>query len=151
MYSNSILPEHVARLREVGCLADDPYPLRDAGRYPSDQVRAGAKVFRRQCAVCHTVSGTNGVAELTGSWDVGQMRMNIAKLQHTKPFMPPFAGTAEELEALVQFLKWSSSGRPAKWDAVQDAGTRSQIESWLDEAGADPAGPEQRTAAGRGQ
>lgn len=132
MFSNGILPSEVARLREVGCLEDDPYPLRGADQMPSDQVRTGAKVYRRQCAVCHTVSGINGLTELTGHWSNDQMRMNIAKLQQTKAFMPPFAGTAEELEALVQFLNWAD-GQPV--DESEQEAALVRIQQWMDEAG----------------
>ena len=138
LYSNAIKPDDVAELREVGCIRNDPYPLRDNDQYPGDQVRLGAKVYRRQCSVCHTLHGTNAVAELTGSWDGNQMRMNFAKLQHTKPFMPPFAGTPAELEALVQFINWSSRERPTEWPTDNDPATLAQIATWLEEAGTDP-------------
>jgi hypothetical protein len=138
LYSNSIRPDDVARLREVGCLADDPYPLKTTLTFPNEQLRDGAKVFRRQCAVCHTVSGTNGVTHLTSTWDADQMRMNMAKLQQTKPFMPPFAGTATELEALVQFLRWSHDGTPKAWDESKQLIVIQQIQTWLDEAGTKP-------------
>ena len=138
LYSNSIKPDEVALLREVGCLGNDRYGLRQDAQYPNDQVRIGAKVFRRQCSVCHTVHGTNAVAELTGSWDENQMRINFAKLQHTKPFMPPFAGTAVEVESLVQFINWSGSMRPDSWPASENPQTLAQIADWLSEAGTAP-------------
>ncbi len=143
LYSNAIKPDEVARLREVGCTTNDPYPLRQADQFPNDQVRLGARVFRRQCSVCHTVQGTNAVAELTGAWDANQMRMNFAKLQHTKAFMPPFAGSAVELESLVQFIDWSSARRPDSWPASDDPATVAQIQNWLDEAGTAPGDFEQ--------
>ncbi|WP_397569013.1 c-type cytochrome [Schlesneria sp. T3-172] len=135
LYSNAIEPGEVESLRETGCTAHDPYGLRNDDMYANDQVRMGAKVFRRQCSVCHTVHGTNAVAELTGSWDNDQMRMNIAKLQHTKPFMPPFAGNAEEVEALVQYLNWSNREHPKEWPVSDDSQTIAKIESWLKQAG----------------
>lgn len=138
LYSNAIKKDDLARLRKVGCTPDDPYPLREDSKYINDQLRLGAKVFRRQCQVCHTLHGTNAVAELTGSWDENQMRMNLAKLQHTKPFMPPFAGTAAELEGLVQFINWSSRGRPKEWPETDDPDTLTQIDTWLREAGTEP-------------
>lgn len=138
LYSNSIRPQDVAHMREVGCTANDPYPLRHDAIYPNDQVRLGGRVFRRQCSVCHTVDGTNGVSELTGAWDTNQSRLNIAKLQHTKPFMPPFAGNSEDLEALVQFINWSSAERPQSWPLSSDPQTLSQIVTWLKEAGVAP-------------
>ena len=138
LYSNSIRPQDVAQLRRDGCTADDPYPLRNDAIYPNDQVRLGGRVFRRQCSVCHTVTGTNGVSELTGSWDTNHLRLNLAKLQHTKPFMPPFAGSPEDLEALVQFINWSSAEQPADWQQSSDPQNLSQIATWLQEAGTAP-------------
>jgi mono/diheme cytochrome c family protein len=139
LFSNAVTPEQVAHLREVGCTTDDPFPLRDADRYANDQLRTGALVFRSQCAVCHTVSGVNGLTHLMGAWSVDQQRMNVAKLQLTKGFMPPFAGTAAELEALVQFVRWEAADHPASWGESRDAATFAEIAKWLDEAGTDPA------------
>ena len=140
VYSNGIKPQEVARLREVGCVADDEFPLRGGDDMPLDQLRLGAKVFRRQCSVCHTIRGVNGLVELTGTWEANQKRMNISKLQHTKPFMPPFSGTPKELEALVQLLAWESANRPPIWIASDDPQTLAQIKQWLDEAGTEPGG-----------
>ncbi len=143
LYSNAIKPDEVAHLREVGCTSNDPYPLRNDLQYPNDQVRRGARVFRRQCSVCHTVAGTNAVSELTGAWDESQMRMNFAKLQHTKPFMPPFAGSALEVESLVQFINWSNQAKPSSWPISENSTTLVQIEGWLNEAGTAPGDFEQ--------
>ena len=140
LYSNGIRPEEVAELRIHGCVTDDPYPVIHERSLPNEMVTVGAKVFRRQCAVCHTMEGSNAVAHLTASWDVDQMRMNIAKLQQTKPFMPPFAGTATELESLVQYILWVHDDRPNDLEGF----SRTQMllirfEIWLDEAGTEPA------------
>ena len=141
LYSNAIRPDDVARLRQAGCLSNDPYPVLDAEQYPDDTLRTGARVFRRQCAVCHTIDGANALIHLTGSWDIDQIRLNIAKLQHTKPFMPPFAGTADELEALVQYILWSSANQPNEWalpSEEEQAATLDRINAWLEEAGTLP-------------
>ncbi len=61
--------------------------------------------------------------------------MNIAKLQYTKPFMPPFAGNAPELEAVVQMVTWASDGRPSEWRESDDPQVIEQIDRWLAEAG----------------
>lgn len=148
LYSNAIEPEDVARMRKVGCLADDSYPLRGAEELPNQQLVMGAKVFRRQCSVCHTMQGTNGVGHLTGSWDGNQIRMNIAKLQQTKPFMPPFAGTAEELESLVQFILYTNSGKPKDWELSKNSENLESIQKWLDEAGVEPGNFEKHLAKG---
>jgi len=139
LYSNSIKPEQVAELRRLGSVTHDPYPLRGSAAWPTDQLRLGGKVYRFQCSICHTLEGVNGLCHLTGSWDRDQMRMNIAKLQHTKPFMPPFAGSPRELEALVQFLVWSGTDRPKHWTVEGSSQHLAQIAHWLDEAGSGPA------------
>lgn len=138
LYSNSMTQPEVDRLRKHGSVTDDPYPLRHPERYPNDQVRLGAKVYRFQCSICHTTHGANALLHLTGSWSVEQKRMNIAKLQMTKPFMPPFAGPAEEVEALVQFVNWTTAGSPRDWPLAEDPKTIEQIQIWLDDAGTAP-------------
>jgi hypothetical protein len=97
------------------------------------------------------MSGVNSLTHLMETWTLDQQRMNVAKLQHLKPFMPPFAGTPEELEALVQLVRWEADGRPADAKASEDAAALEQIRAWLAEAGTAPgaarrrgAGPEAR-------
>jgi hypothetical protein len=132
LYSTSITPEEVAGLRATGVTADDPYPLRDDARYANDQLRRGARVERALCDACHTVHGGNALVELTRTWTDDQVRLNLAKLQHTKAFMPPFAGNADDVEALVQYLRWETKGAPATWPTST---TPPEIGMWLDEAG----------------
>lgn len=140
LYSNAMTPAEVAELRQAGSVTHDPYPLRDAEQYPNEQLRLGAKVYRFQCSVCHTTAGVNGLTHLMSTWTLDQQRMNVAKLQHLKAFMPPFAGTAEELEALVQLIRWESEGRPADAQEARDPAALEQIQRWLDEAGTAPGG-----------
>lgn len=135
LYSTSLTPDDVAKLRETGATAGDPYPLRDDARYPNDQLKRGAKVYRVLCDACHTMNGSNGITHLVRTWTDDQMRLNIAKLQRTKGFMPPFAGNAEDVESLVQLLKWEIADRPAAWPPSTDPATLAQISKWLDEAG----------------
>ena len=47
------------------------------------------------------------------------MRLNIAQLQRTKPFMPPFAGNAADVEALAQWLRWQANHRPTDLARVE--------------------------------
>jgi mono/diheme cytochrome c family protein len=136
LYSSSITPDEIAELRRTGSAAGDPYPLRDAARYPTAQLRTGALAFRAQCSVCHTMSGANALVHLAGTWTEEQLRMNVAKLQKTKPFMPPFAGTPEEVEAIAQLVRWEHAGAPREWpDTSGDAANLARIAAWLEEAG----------------
>ena len=133
LYSTSIRPAEVAALRRTGATAGDPYPLHE--RYPSEQLARGARVERALCDACHTLRGANALVELTRTWTDDQLRLNLAKLQRTKGFMPPFAGNAEDVEALAQFIRWETAGAPPAWPEAHDAQQLAQIARWLDEAG----------------
>ncbi|MBA3459236.1 MAG: cytochrome c [Deltaproteobacteria bacterium] len=140
LYSTSMTPDEVTQLRKDGAVTKDPYPLRDEARYPTAQLRHGAKVHRALCDACHTVHGANALVELTRTWTDDQMRLNVSKLQRTKGFMPPFAGNAADVEALVQFLRWETAGAPASWPISDTPETLAQIATWLDEVGTAPMG-----------
>jgi cytochrome d ubiquinol oxidase subunit I len=138
LYSTSIRPAEVAELRTGGATTHDPYPLKAA--YPTPQLTHGAKVERALCDACHTMKGANALVELTRTWTDDQLRLNLAKLQRTKGFMPPFAGNAEDVEALVQLLRWERDDRPAGFAPSSSPEALAQIARWLDEAGTEPAG-----------
>jgi len=140
LYSTSMTPSEVARLRTEGAVTHDPYPLRDEQRYPTAQLVRGAKVHRALCDACHTLHGANALVELTRTWTDDQLRLNVAKLQRTKAFMPPFAGNAADVEALAQLLRWEAAGAPATWPISDAPATLAQIQAWLDEVGTSPVG-----------
>lgn len=141
LYSNSIKRDQVGKLRVIGSVTNDPYPVRDPQQYPNKQVVLGQKVYRFQCSICHTMEGANGLVHLTGAWDADMLRRNISKLQELKTFMPPFSGTPVELEALVQRILWESNNRPEKWPQTNDPDKLVQIAKWLKEAGPNPGWP----------
>jgi cytochrome d ubiquinol oxidase subunit I len=138
LYSTSIRPDEVAALRTGGATTQDPYPLK--ATYPTPQLARGAKVERALCDACHTMRGANALVELTRTWTDDQLRLNLAKLQRTKGFMPPFAGNADDVEALVQLLRWEHGARAASFAPTSSPATLAQIARWLDEAGTAPAG-----------
>ena len=134
LYSNSMTAEDVRHLRKVGCTTNDPWPLQNADSYPNDQLRMGAHVYRVQCSICHTLDGTNALSHLTSTWSTEQKRINISQLQRTRNFMPPFAGTPEELEALVQLLEWRHDDQPDNWPTTGDGDLYQQIRTWIESA-----------------
>ena len=147
LFSNAITPAQVASLRKSGVLATDPYPLRDAAAYPTEQLREGRLVYRNLCSVCHTIRGANALDALMGEWSIDQKRLNVAMLQWTEGFMPPFAGNAAELEALVQYIAWEHAKRPKSWTESRDPAVIADIERMLARAGTLPAPAAQKAAA----
>jgi hypothetical protein len=104
---------------------------------PTVNWRTGRRSSAR-CAALHSVDGANGLVPLTETWSETQLRLNIAKLQRTKPFMPPFAGNAADVEAVVQWLRWQARRRPDQWTETSDPAVLAMIEQWLREAGTEP-------------
>jgi len=139
LYSNGVRMEHVVRLRRTGVTSNDPFPLRREKEPPDSRIFYGAMTYRTLCSSCHTVEGVNGLVHLVSTWDLDQMRHNISKLQQTKPFMPPFAGRPEELEALVHFLAWRRAGQPETWPEKTTEQDLVRIRLWMNEAGSKPA------------
>ena len=106
IYSNGIAHDEVRRLKRRGIESLDPWPLRDADRYPSRTVRNGRRVYRELCSSCHTPARMNGLLHLTAAWDREMLENNIEKLHRLKTFMPPFSGDDEDLEDIVAYLLW---------------------------------------------
>jgi mono/diheme cytochrome c family protein len=73
---------------------------------------AGEEVFRVECASCHTVNGYNSIRFAVRGWGREMIEYQLTHLNELKGFMPPFVGTAEEREALADWLA-SLSPRPA--------------------------------------
>ena len=146
LYSTSLTPADVERMRTDGVLAHDPWPLADAARYPTPQLVHGARVFRALCSVCHTMRGANALVHLAGTWTEDQLRLNVAKLQRTKGFMPPFAGNADDVEAIVQLIRWEIAGAPAGWGETR---TAPAIDAYLAEVGTGTAEESRKLEAAR--
>src|SRR5699024_2377040 len=79
-----------------------------------NQLEAGRELYKGQCITCHTVDGwrtKRAFADRLDGWDEEGLAGYIATLHETRPFMPPFAGTDEEREALAAYLiKVSNEG-----------------------------------------
>jgi mono/diheme cytochrome c family protein len=119
MFSNGVLVKEVEELNEKGMLSK----ARWAARLPAkNSVEMGRQVFDAQCRSCHTIDGYLSIRELAPEdpdmtysilyalYDQGEMFVAlepgeaVAMGDLNYPFMPPFVGTEEEMEALVDFI-----------------------------------------------
>jgi mono/diheme cytochrome c family protein len=119
MFSNGILVKEVGQLNEDGILSK----ARWAARVPAtNSVEMGRQVFDAQCRSCHTIDGYLSIRELAPEdpdmmysvlyalYDQGEMFTSlepgeaVAMGDLNYPFMPPFVGTEEEMEALVDYI-----------------------------------------------
>jgi len=119
MFSNGVLVDEIGELNENGMLSK----ARWAARVPAtNSVEMGRQVFDAQCRNCHTIDGYLSIRELAPEdpdmmysilyalYDQGEMFTAlepgeaVAMGDLNYPFMPPFVGTEEEMEALVDFI-----------------------------------------------
>jgi mono/diheme cytochrome c family protein len=111
MYSNSIMKKEVADLNQNGFLRQalwvETREATGAGR-----LDAGRELFIQQCYACHTVSGRNNdIVKVTAKMSYRALVAYLGKIHETRYFMPPFAGTAEERQALAAYIAGSLHGK----------------------------------------
>ena len=138
MFSNGVRVDELAKLREDGMLSKARWAAAEAA---VEGGSVGRQVFRAQCAACHTLDGYLGIldylpedpdmiysvvyvlydqAEAFTDLEPGQA---IDKSRLDYPYMPPFAGTEEEMEALVEYLAELAAG-PTEVAALDPEGEK---------------------------
>jgi mono/diheme cytochrome c family protein len=142
VYSNQILPEELATLRESGYLeggtwthayVSEHYPqVVDGGGQideaalldlpEADRLEVGAVLYQYHCNDCHAVEdGYTPVGQLTRGWTPEMVRLLVENPEKAHFFMPPFAGTPEEAELLTEYLLSISKPFPADLLTTADA------------------------------
>jgi cytochrome d ubiquinol oxidase subunit I len=129
MFSNGIRVAEVETLREVGVLSKTHWAEIEIAGEPASGGRA---VFRSQCASCHTIDGYLAIRDylpddpdmiygvLFALYDQAEAFIeleeggSIDKADLDYPFMPPFVGTEEEMEMLVEYLAGLAAQEPTK-------------------------------------
>jgi mono/diheme cytochrome c family protein len=119
MFSNGVMVAEIPSLNENGILSKAGW----AARSPAQgAVGHGRQVFRAQCASCHSLDGYQAIRPLLPEdpdmiysvvfalYDQGEAftslgpGQSIDKAALDYPYMPPFVGTEEEMESLVEYL-----------------------------------------------
>lgn len=116
MFSNGVLVSEVAALNRDGILSKARWAAHEAG-LTANPVSRGRAVFRAECGSCHTLDGYLSIRKRTSASGAGFLtrfltarRDDGAKWTASPPekpaypYMPPFVGTDEELQALVSYL-----------------------------------------------
>jgi len=103
MYSNTILKDEVPIIKNSPILSRAKW-VATKQVFPWNAESAGAEVFRVQCAMCHTVSGYNGIKPLTLGWTEEDIYDALGRLERLRGIMPPFVGSEDERQALASWL-----------------------------------------------
>jgi cytochrome bd ubiquinol oxidase subunit I len=112
MYANGLTIANVARVNQAGFFAAKPVIAREIDPSSLSEIERGRLIYRVQCQRCHAVDGYNAIRPLVNSWSTEMIRSNTRQLDRLKWFMPPFAGTEQDLNDLVAYL---ASLRSDRW------------------------------------
>lgn len=127
MFSNGVLVSEIDELNRKGLLSKAAWATREAGGRP---VPAGEAVFRAECSSCHTRDGYLGIRKVASAMDADVATLFLTALRDDGakwkaraagqdvrpdyPFMPPFVGTEDELNALARWLASLNAPRLAE-------------------------------------
>jgi cytochrome bd ubiquinol oxidase subunit I len=117
MFSNGVLLSEIDALNEKGILSKAAWATKEAG---GRTVPKGEAVFRAECSSCHTRDGYLSIRKVAGAMDADLATLFLTALRDDGanwkaraagkdvrpdyPFMPPFVGTDEELNALAAWI-----------------------------------------------
>jgi cytochrome bd ubiquinol oxidase subunit I len=110
MYSNGTRVPYVARLNAQGYLAHSMWTWNGDGAVQPSSYSRGEAIFRGECGSCHTMDGYRSMRALMDGRDFAGIHNFIQMLHDYKPdspyhrFMPPMAGTAQDMEDLTNYL-----------------------------------------------
>ncbi len=105
MYSTSIKKVELAQVQQAGVLASARW-VRNKTITPENRMDAGKELFTLLCMSCHSAGGPmNNILPLARRFSSTGMRSFLATMgSGANPYMPPFAGTKEELGVLADYL-----------------------------------------------
>ncbi|MEZ4999938.1 MAG: cytochrome ubiquinol oxidase subunit I [Bacteroidales bacterium] len=103
LYSNSISPGDIQEINSSGFL---PAARWSRIKEVTDEnyLEAGAEIFRLQCLSCHTVDNYNGVKNKIELLTERGIEAQLTGMGKVNRYMPPFAGTYAEKQALSAYL-----------------------------------------------
>lgn len=104
MYSTSILKTDIAKLNKEGILKNARW-VSVKEITPENRTLAGKEIFNIECLCCHTSGGIkNDILKRTKTFTYPGMMSMLTGQGKVKSYMPPFAGTGKEKEALAAYI-----------------------------------------------
>lgn len=104
MYSTSILKTDLPEVQEKGVLRSARW-VANREITPENRMAAGAELSKILCLPCHSTGGPlNDILPIVKRFTTPGMEAFILGMGNASPYMPPFAGTAEEAKVLAEYL-----------------------------------------------
>jgi len=104
VYSNMIYKDELTSLTDKGFLQQAIW-VQSRDIELENRLPAGKELFIHQCYACHTLGGfNNDLQAQTAHMSYTALSSYIQKIHKIRYFMPPFAGTQSEAEALAAYI-----------------------------------------------
>jgi cytochrome bd-type quinol oxidase subunit 1 len=106
MYSNGVRVPYVNRINHEGYLAHSNWVWNGS----ASSYSRGEAIFRGECSSCHTMDGYRPMRQLMAGRDRANIESFVTMLHDYKPdmtyrrFMPPMAGTEQDIDDLTDYL-----------------------------------------------
>ncbi len=122
IYSNMIMKNDLETIGDRGYLQTAIW-VPDRQVLTVDPVAAGEELFIQQCYACHTAGGfNNDLKAQTARLSYTAMSSYIKRIHQVRYFMPPFAGTEAEADALAAYLVGHWHGKEIDGPAAEGPG-----------------------------
>ncbi len=109
MYANQILLKESSFLDKEGTL-ENSYWYNMTTNKP-DIISQGGNLFARNCSMCHTIDGINGIKTKVKERPEDGIFVILGHMHEMAPFMPPFSGTEQERRIMARFLYQLANGK----------------------------------------
>ena len=119
MYSSSILKEDIRKVQKNGLLNEAKW-VSQKKLTADNQLTTGREMYNILCLPCHSINGPlNDITKLASVFSETGLNTLMADMATTHPFMPPFAGTAEEQKAVAHYIAYSLNGQRQSREPVE--------------------------------
>lgn len=129
LYSTSLLAEEAENYKQTGLL---PAAKWSAVKEitPENKMAAGRELFNLQCLPCHTINGIrNDIVEKTAAFPYMGVMALITGQGKVNDYMPPFAGSQQELEVLAGYITSEINNKEiVAGPEIQEVQAKSDIE-----------------------
>ena len=126
MYSNGILLSQVDEVNKEGFLHAAKW-VRIQEFHEESLLEIGQDLFKNQCYACHTIKGfNNDIVARTATMNFPALITYLQTIHERRYFMPPFVGTADELNALGTYIYSGLQGKPIEEAKVKTGESQQQ-------------------------
>ncbi|MDW7772390.1 MAG: cytochrome ubiquinol oxidase subunit I [Desulfobulbaceae bacterium] len=121
MYSNSILTDDLERVQQQGVLKEAKW-IKNRTITKETELKTGRELFNLLCLPCHSIGGPlNDIKKLAGTFTPRGLSGKIRSIHNFSAYMPPFAGTREEADALASYIAYGLNNRRDRKDDISIA------------------------------